>query len=99
MNNKEFTIDLIQQDLKHNQLLSGLNKIGLEGSNQHSLRILEMVSKLMKVPKKANDDWCSIYIDCMEEAVNYEITNRGESLRSLAEVTYVKLKVVTDRKY
>lgn len=95
MKNKELLIDLIQQDLKHNQLVIGLDKIGLEGSEMHNLRILEMVSKLMKVPKALQEDWTNAYMLCMEEAVNYQITNRGESLKNLAEVTYNKLKLIT----
>lgn len=96
MKNKELLIDLIQQDLKHNQLIIGLDKIGLEGSEMHNLRILEMVSKLMKVPKPLQEDWTSAYMLCMEESVNYQITNRGESLENLAEVSYIKLKQLVD---
>lgn len=92
MKNKELLIDLIQQDLKHNQLIMGLDKIGLEGSEMHNLRILEMVSKLMKVPKALQEDWTNAYMLCMEESVNYQITNRGESLKPLAEVCYNRLK-------
>ena len=92
MKNKELLIDLIQQDLKHNQLIIGLDKIGLEGSEMHNLRILEMVAKLMKVPKTLQEDWTNAYMLCMEESVNYQITNRGESLKPLAEVCYNRLK-------
>lgn len=92
MKNKELLINLIQQDLKHNQLVIGLDKIGLEGSEMHNLRILEMVSKLMKVPKTLQEDWTKAYMLCMEEAVNYQITNRGESLKPLAEVCFNRLK-------
>jgi hypothetical protein len=61
------------------------------------LRILETVSKLMKVPKKANDDRCSTYLVCMEEAIKYETINRGEGLMPFAEVCYMKLKFMTER--
>lgn len=98
MKNKKLLIDLIQQDLKHNQLIIGLDKIGLEGSEIHNLRILEMVSKLMKVPKALQEDWTNAYMLCMEESVNYQITNRGESLKPLAEVCYLKLKSIIRNK-
>jgi len=68
----------------------------LEGSDNHNLRILEMVYKIMEVPERVNDTWCNTYLECMEEAVYYEITNRGERLRPLAEVCYMKLKVIVD---
>jgi hypothetical protein len=51
----------------------------------------------MKVPKKANDDRCSTYLECMEEAINYETINRGERLMPLLEVCYMKLKFMTER--
>ena len=92
MKKQEIIQDLILQDLKHNQLIIGLDKIGLEGSEMHNLRILEMVSKLMKVPKPLQEDWTNAYMLCMEESVNYQITNRGESLKPLAEVCYNRLK-------
>jgi len=95
MKGKELLINLIQQDLKHNQLIIGLDKIGLEGSEMHNLRILEMVSKLMKVPKALQEEWTNAYMLCMEESVNYQITSRGESLRNLAEVTYYKLRDIS----
>lgn len=60
----------------------------------HNLRILEMVSKLMKVPKALQEDWTNAYMLCMEESVNYQITNRGESLKPLAEVGYNRLKLL-----
>ena len=47
MKKQEIILNLIQQDLKHNQLVIGLDKLGLEGSDIHNLRILEMVSNLI----------------------------------------------------
>ena len=66
-------------------------------NDKRTLRILELLSKLMKVPKKANEDCCNTYIDCMAEAVNYEITKREESLKSSSEACYVKLTFIVDR--
>ena len=54
----------------------------------HNLRILEMVSKLMKVPKALQEDWTNTYILCMEESVKYNITNRGDNLKAFAETRY-----------
>lgn len=97
MKKQEIILNLIQQDLKHNQLIIGLDKLGLEGSDIHNLRILEMVSKLMKVPKALQEDWTNAYRLCMEESINYQITNRGESLKNLAEVSYTKLKRILEK--
>tara|TARA_B100000508_G_C11458924_1_gene278187 strand:- start:54 stop:359 length:306 start_codon:yes stop_codon:yes gene_type:complete len=92
MKNKELLVNLIQQDLKHHQLTLGLDKIGLEGTDTHNLSILELVSTLMNVPKTLQEDWANAYLLCMEEAVKYEITDNGSSLKPLAEVSYTKLK-------
>ena len=84
MINKDLIIKLILQDLKHNQLVCGLEKLGLDGAGLHSLEVLEIVSGLMKVPEPLSDGWGAIYVKCMEESVNYKITDRGEALKPLA---------------
>ena len=90
--NKELVISLIQQDLKHCQLVSGLEGLGFDSGGIHSLEILEIVSKLMDVPKgRVSDEWGQVYHDFMEQAVHYKIVHRSESLRSLAESCYSKL--------
>jgi len=99
MKKQEIIQGLILQDLKHNQLIIGLGKMGLEGSEMHNLRILEMVSKLMKVPKALQEEWTNAYMLCMEESVNYQITNRGESLKHLAEVSFIKLKSIVEKRH
>lgn len=96
MNNKELIINLIQQDLKHNQLLSGLEKIGL-GVELHYLRILEIVSKLMNVPDGEVDDlWSELYIKFMQEAIQFEITSNADTLKPLAVTCYGRLKSLLD---
>ena len=85
-------VNLIQQDLKHHQLISGLEGIGLSGGDIHCLRILEIVADLMNVPKgKLKDRWSNVYLYHMEEAIHYDITSRGEELRPLAERCYKQL--------
>lgn len=96
MENKELIINLIQQDLKHNQLLLGLKNIGLGRGDLHYLRILDIVCKLMDVPEgDIADRWGAVYSSIMEDAINYEITSSGESLRSLAEACYSQLKAIS----
>ena len=50
MSNKELIISLIQQDLKHSQLVLGLDELGMEASDKHCLDILDIVYNLMQVP-------------------------------------------------
>lgn len=98
MKNERLIINLIQQDLKHNQLLSGLERIGLDGSDFHYLRILDIVSELMKVPEQISDDWGKLYIKFMEQAIQYKMTSRGETLKPLAEVCYNQLNALIETK-
>lgn len=91
MKNKELVLNLIQQDLKHCQLLYGLESIGLDGGGAHHLGILELIAKLMKVPSgQINERLSTVYIDFMEDAVNY----RSESLKPLARKCYRQLKAL-----
>ena len=95
MKNKDLIIDLIQQDLKHNQLIASLQKIGLEAREQHCLGILEIVAKLMKVPEgKVDDLWGAAYASFMGQVGCYDMD--GNSLRLLAEVCYRQLKTILD---
>jgi len=50
MSQKELIISLIQQDLKHSQLILGLDELGMDASDKHSLEILDVVANLMQVP-------------------------------------------------
>jgi hypothetical protein len=93
MNNKTLIISLIQQDLKHSQLVYGLDNIGLDGSEVHFLEIMEIVAKLMNVPNgEVNDDWGKMYTEFMKESVGFEITSKGEALKPFAKVCYAQLK-------
>jgi len=92
MKNKDLIISLIQQDLKHNQLVEGLENLGLDGGGLHYLGVLELVCRLMKVPENVQDQWSELYIGFMKEAAKHEIEEKPDSLRPLAEVCYYKLK-------
>ena len=50
----------------------------------------------MKVSEPVQEEWSNIYMLCMQEAVKYQITNRGENLKPLAEVCYMKLKFIVE---
>ncbi|WP_136465155.1 hypothetical protein [Flagellimonas onchidii] len=62
MNTKELIIRIIQEDLKHSQLVEGLNHLGLDADQFHSLGLLDVVLDLMKVPQgKPAFTWGLIY--------------------------------------
>lgn len=52
MRTKELIIKLIQQDLKHSQLVYGMNKLGFDGNDKHHLQLFDLVYTLMKVPEE-----------------------------------------------
>jgi hypothetical protein len=92
MNNKELIINLIQQDLKYNQLLSGLERVGLYAEDLH-LNLLDIISELMNVPEgKADDAWSDIYVSFMQQAVEFEFSANKETLKPLAIACYGRLQ-------
>jgi hypothetical protein len=98
MKKEQLVIKLIQQDLKYNQLLLRLEEIGLEGRDTHYLKLLEIIFKLMSVPKVVEDDWGDLYLSYMQQAIQYKITSKGKTLKPLAEVCYRQLKALIDNK-
>lgn len=91
---------MIKQDMKHNQLLNGLEKLQLV-TEAHSLEILDVVAEMMGISAdNASEEWMQIYISFLEDAGQYAITARGEGLLPLAERCYDMLlacKEIEDR--
>ena len=88
MDNRQLIISLIQQDLKHNQLTTGLAKLGLD-PDVHSLEIVEVVARLMGVEKgDVSDQWAKIYFSFLDQAYRFKISERAEELKPLAEECY-----------
>ncbi|MEX2568239.1 MAG: hypothetical protein WD431_19995 [Cyclobacteriaceae bacterium] len=50
-------IELILQDLKHNQLILGLDRLNLDAGYCHFLGILDLIKRLMGVPEELSDDF------------------------------------------
>jgi len=94
MKTKELVISLIQQDLKHTQLIAGLDNLGLEASDKHHLQILEIAAKLMKVPEgDIDDNWGQVYNSLLQEAKHFQITQTHDSFRDYATLCYRQLKL------
>ncbi len=93
MKNEELIIRLIQQDMKHSQMLSALESIGLSAEGTYYLGLQEIIGKLMKVPEDdTSERWNILYLDFMDEASHLEQVSRSDSLRPLAEKCYSKLQ-------
>ena len=99
MNQKELIISLIQQDLKHSQLVVGLDELGLEASDKHCLEILDLVAEIMEVPAgKVEYAWGSLYMTYMSECTGMEVEATSAAFRPYAEVCYEELcEILTER--
>ncbi|WP_460546001.1 hypothetical protein [Echinicola sediminis] len=84
----ELIIELILQDLKHNQLIRGLDKIDLDAGHCHHLGIMDLVKRLMEVPEHWENDFLDTYMGYMDRCLDYPISSLGEELRELAEECY-----------
>lgn len=92
MDTKTLIVDLIRQDMKHNQLILGLEKLGISGDYHHNLEIVNIVAQLMGIVQgNIRDEWCDVYFSYIHEAGKYDIEPKGENLRQLAEACYDNL--------
>ena len=59
---KDKIITLLEQDIKHNQLLNGLEEIGLNDNDRYTLSIDLLVADMMGYPEsKVPDKWLEAY--------------------------------------
>lgn len=95
MTRKKLIISLIQQDLKHSQLVTGLDQLGLDASNKHYLELLEIIADLMNVPEgHVEIVWGKMYVSLMAETEHFDIEDTSAKLRPYAESCYKELKAV-----
>ena len=92
MSDKELIISLLQQDLKHSQLISGLDQLGLDASNHHCLELLDIIADLMNVPKgNIEINWGKKYVSLMSETVKLDAKESAKHFRAYAEFCYDEL--------
>jgi hypothetical protein len=95
MTQKQLIISLIQQDLKHSQLVLGLDKLGLDASDNHCLELLDIIAELMKVPEGETEHmWSKTYVSLMAKAVQFDVEDASATLRAYAEECYGELRRV-----
>ena len=76
---------LLRQNMKHYQLLQGLESLGLD-TQLHHLDLQEIIAQLMGIPEgKASNRWSDVYMQFLDMATQVAITPRGENLQELAE--------------
>lgn len=95
MENRELIISLILQDLRHYQLTAALTKAGLD-ADLHDLEIMEVVAQLMGIESgQLTDQWADLYFNYVYRAPEYEVSERGKTLRPLATECYDVLVACT----
>lgn len=80
---KDKIIQLITEDIKHNQLLNGLDKIGLRDDDRYTLSIDLLVADMMGHPEtKVPDKWLEAYHQTML-AVQHDIDAKEARRRAV----------------
>ncbi len=90
----DLIIELILQDLKHNQLIFGLERLNLDAGYCHYLGILDLIQRLMGIPEELVDDFSTSYMSYMQRCLEFPITRSGEELRQLAVECYDNLRAL-----
>lgn len=95
---KHLIIPILVQDMKHEQLMAGLKRLGFH-SDLHYLDLMGVVAELMRIPEaEMNWEWCDVYISFLKQAKQYEVTGDGKNLLPLAEACYAALVIVQSGK-
>ena len=93
MNKDLLIVDLILQDLRHMQLIYGLEAIGLTEEGFYSLDLCFCIAELMGVRgEESIDKLYKVYRVHIEKCRDLEITCSRENLRTLAKECYQQLK-------
>lgn len=87
----ELIIELIRQDLKHNQLIVGLDRLNLDAGYCHYLGITELIQKLMGISEKSTDVFTATYMGYMQRCMDFPVSNSGEELLELARECFESL--------
>lgn len=96
MKNKDLIITLIQQDLKHQQLIDRMENLIAIEKGKHHLELLNLVYDLMKVPESAELDWGKTYCNYMGIASWFPLEPTTEGLRNQAELCFIHLEAIVD---
>ncbi|NHE56389.1 hypothetical protein [Cyclobacterium plantarum] len=88
----ELIIELIIQDLKHNQLILGLDRLNLDAGYCHYLGIMDLIQRLMGVADDAMDEFSATYMAAMHRSLEFPISRSEEELKPLAIECYKNLK-------
>jgi len=88
MNNKELIIHLIKEDMRFNQYLAALRKLGIEAYG-FDMDLTSLVAALMK--QEMTNDWLAFYVLKLCNTESLPIKPLGMNLYRLAEDCYNSL--------
>jgi hypothetical protein len=97
MTTKQIVIALIQQDLKHYQLIDGLAQLGLDRVEEYHLEINTIVCELMETPEAIKDDWYDTYASFIYRNPKEFIEMAPDSPIFLAHICYKHLEELQEK--
>jgi len=91
MENQNLIIQLLIQNMKHEQLMKGLSRLGFH-SEKYNMDLSGIVAELMGIPEiEMSWNWFYIYMDFLKKAGEYKTIDEGKNLLTLAETCYKQL--------
>lgn len=93
MKKKELIIQLIKQDLKHYQLVQGIERLGFQDERKNDLRIYETILSIIPIKDAAFEEHFTIaYEEYLTQASQLTIQQDMEALTPIAEKCYQLLE-------
>jgi hypothetical protein len=89
MDTREIIIETIRQDMRCNQYLTALRKLGIVCEFEPDF--VTIVLQLMNV-KVCTDSWIELYVTFLNKSDDYEIIPPGDNLYPLARECYKALQ-------
>ncbi len=91
MDKSEIIIDIIKEDMRFYQFITGLSKMGIE-IYSFDLDLMSIVAKLMNIKDEdMTDAWMELYVTELSKCENVSVEPLGKNLIPLAEECYHKL--------
>jgi hypothetical protein len=91
MENRIIVIEIIRQDMRFNQYIYALRKLGIEVYD-FDLDLMSIVARLMNIEEEdITDAWMELYVKELSKSENVSIEALGKNLYPLAEACYKSL--------
>jgi len=85
MEDRIVIIELIKEDMRFNQFIAALRKLGVE-VYEFDLDLMSIVAKLMEISyEEMTDSWMELYVTEISKCEDVSIESLGQNLYPLAE--------------